>query len=786
MNLKFRLFNAKIESILNIFTKTCVLVVAILANFCVPALGNPEPPPSTLELIRLFQSKVPAPTHAHFNISNNSEIIAISRLTDVESLDLDCRASGLDLTPLSSLPKLTELYLSLSSSEIPTLETLSTIPKLTKLSIFWRGHTKGQSGPTIISLPRIKPLTTLYVSGFNCAFNIANLSEQLQSLSLDAPLTKDSHTSKLKNLVALRDGLRFRNSGIESLAAFYKLENYTGKIPTSVPNWKSIKLLTILNPIDAKQLTQICNLTSLELLDVKIKDCSDNAIELLGNLPRLRTLRLSIEPTCKNGEVYDLPPGSPGKSLSALANCKSLEDLSIDNFPINEHIFNSLGEIHSLKSLYVSPLESALSPKLFRPLNHLENLEYLWVCGSSDLNCYKELTSLSKLRRVSLGGTDLEDKDIDILLNFPNVESLDLGHNKLTDACFDTFAKLTNLQYLDLSNNCIHGLNIDRLTKLPKLQYLNLELNPISDDALLESPLSSNSIETLKLSQTKICGKGLLAVKGCTALKDLDLEDTPIDDDSLQYLSSPTLEKLDLRNTEITEHGIAKLSHVPNLHYIVVDGCGIKYGANLPPKPRLRYMRQGPPWMMRQPDAHLYEYKFDQKESEGLYASTAQALFEQRQRVISKYDYKTRGDLHFALGNYDEAIKEYQNCIDSRMSLSFRLPGGGFARGHVSASGAARFMHDKFECYDRLGTAFAELKQYDKALEAHNKAVNLCRASAVARMHRAEVLLTMHNYEGALRDLNRAIDIKPDLFKAYDYKDIAIAGLKKASDAKAN
>jgi tetratricopeptide (TPR) repeat protein len=51
-----------------------------------------------------------------------------------------------------------------------------------------------------------------------------------------------------------------------------------------------------------------------------------------------------------------------------------------------------------------------------------------------------------------------------------------------------------------------------------------------------------------------------------------------------------------------------------------------------------------------------------------------------------------------------------------------------------------------------------------------NKAVGICRTSSVARARRGYIHHKLGQLELALEDLNRAIELKPNLCLAYEYR----------------
>lgn len=63
--------------------------------------------------------------------------------------------------------------------------------------------------------------------------------------------------------------------------------------------------------------------------------------------------------------------------------------------------------------------------------------------------------------------------------------------------------------------------------------------------------------------------------------------------------------------------------------------------------------------------------------------------------------------------------------------------------------------------------AFSQLKNFEKAVEFHSKAIEICPDSPIYRHERGKCYLLISNFEMALEDLNLTIQKQPTNSLAY-------------------
>ena len=86
------------------------------------------------------------------------------------------------------------------------------------------------------------------------------------------------------------------------------------------------------------------------------------------------------------------------------------------------------------------------------------------------------------------------------------------------------------------------------------------------------------------------------------------------------------------------------------------------------------------------------------------------------------------------------------------------------------ASGRARNLGD---AYGARGFAYNRLRQYDKAMADHDKAIELNPSTAMLYNNRGWTLNNMGRHEQALRDLDHALRLNGKLPEAYNNRGVA-------------
>jgi hypothetical protein len=80
------------------------------------------------------------------------------------------------------------------------------------------------------------------------------------------------------------------------------------------------------------------------------------------------------------------------------------------------------------------------------------------------------------------------------------------------------------------------------------------------------------NLETLAINGTAVGNAGLAVLKPCKGLRDLNLQDTKVNDDGMAHLAELTnLETLNISNNrEITNEGVKHLANLPKLKKVIL------------------------------------------------------------------------------------------------------------------------------------------------------------------------------------------------------------------------
>ncbi|NLE57068.1 MAG: hypothetical protein GX616_01815 [Planctomycetes bacterium] len=250
-------------------------------------------------------------------------------------------------------------------------------------------------------------------------------------------------------------------------------------------------------------------------------------------------------------------------------------------------------DLHSLSILsaapyspYALPTDKSSQPKL-RP--------------AGDIMPY--VMRLTGLRRLSLDGVDLTDKDRDQLAELKNLEqlpffSIDLTRmapfrnlrtiHQLSNPTDEDLARLVGfplLEKLRITGGLgwtLTDAGLAHLAKLPHLQSLSLQGERITD-ACMAQVARISSLRFLDISDQRITDAGLAHLAKAPALEGLNLNNTLVTDDGLAHLKSlRTLKVLNLvtgrpivirpdNRPRITRRALVHLSQIKSLEYFDLD-----------------------------------------------------------------------------------------------------------------------------------------------------------------------------------------------------------------------
>lgn len=273
---------------------------------------------------------------------------------------------------------------------------------------------------------------------------------------------------------------------------------------------------------DAGVMEIVTSFTELRELSLHSRHLTDTGLILISTMPSLRALRLGGAPITSAGlhhlegsnleslavEFVRRPLGSDLDFLSGMSTLTSLGlrgcGVTLDG---TAEILAGLPRLTALDLGHNRPPRFSRDPiqpgwvgdEAAAVIGELADLETLMVdgCRLSD-DGLAELTSLGRLRRLSLAqtrvsaeagaclaqlrgledldvsNTSFDDRGLESITNLDRLQTLRLAHCRLTDRSLDSLLALGNLRELDLTSTGIGVDGLARLGELPRLQQLTV------------------------------------------------------------------------------------------------------------------------------------------------------------------------------------------------------------------------------------------------------------------------------------------------------------------------
>lgn len=306
------------------------------------------------------------------------------------------------------------------------------------------------------------------------------------------------------------------------------------------------------------------------------KTFSTDVTEL--NLGNLRLEDISALASCTKLKKLDLRDNKI-TDLSPLVELQELEWLCIWN--------NEVEDINPLLSLQKLRYLDADGNKIsdLTVLQYLPELEELWLGHNEEITSFEPLRALTKLTRLGLEQTGLDDGGLDCLLGMEKLKELNVkGNEDLSAAKFEELEKalpdcvidhdelrstirLGESEYpSDAEEIIVNNQDLRDLSPLKsfgKLRVLNLMSDQITD----LTPLRGlTTLEELYLSNNSI--SDLSPLSGCTNLKKLYISGNDITD-LTPLAACRNLTELHLGQNDISD--ISALSRLTNLTELDIE-----------------------------------------------------------------------------------------------------------------------------------------------------------------------------------------------------------------------
>ncbi len=177
---------------------------------------------------------------------------------------------------------------------------------------------------------------------------------------------------------------------------------------------------------------------------------------------------------------------------------------------------------------------------------------------------------------LRLTGTDIDDGELAVLRDAPEITSLDLTGTDLTDADLEHIAQLGSLKVLTLDGTAISDRGLLHLRHLSQLYSLSLRKTSVTGSALAEFD-ARDKLRTVNLSDAAVTDEGCRGIGDLKTLQELDLGNTSITDVGLSCLAKLTsLQSLKLRGISCDGSGFRDFKPMPNLFevHLTDSRCG--------------------------------------------------------------------------------------------------------------------------------------------------------------------------------------------------------------------
>lgn len=501
----------------------------------VEAQPAPEPPPP---LVSTPTPKVPP---RHLRVHHPRELVE-AELGDLVALDLalsleDRRARAgdlredldygqacaeLDLLRLAErVPALTQLRL--SGCPTAARSGLTALPGLHSLELAdltLDGVVMGQ----IAALPALRSLTLTRVApGAEPSSLLARA--RIEALTLRDLDTDSSLAAAIPALGQLRslalEGAWAGHEAMLKVAEAARLEEVR-LIDTRVGNFSlhQLKPLAGLRRLDWRGST-FNDYSPLYVRDLPLEEFScacpglgDSALKTLGRQLGLRRLAL-------------LQSKITGGGLAGLAKLARLESLEIRQRDIGPEGLQALAALPQLAALTLAlpPEASPSDPKLTH-LGELVGLRRLKLeIPRLDDRVTGELSRLTGLVELDLGGTQLSDLGLKAVAEMHALRVLRLHHTRITSRGLAHLARLTRLEELELDHTDLVDAGVAHLKGLSELRALRLDATLITDDAIPHL-LGMHKLERVNLADTVVTTAGAAQLGALPSLRAVNLAGT--------------------------------------------------------------------------------------------------------------------------------------------------------------------------------------------------------------------------------------------------------------------
>lgn len=378
-------------------------------------------------------------------------------------------------------------------------------------------------------------------------------------------------TERIIHTVTSAGGVVIRNSsgvirGIDVARQRTPIDEETARAILQLPQLSVLRLaINSISPATLRQFALQPQLSELLLRDVPLND--SRLAEVLSRLPALERLTLHRA------------HGITDESLAAVAELDNLQVLALIDAPITGTGLQRLKRRTSLRSLDLRD------------------------CTGLQAEDYRVLRDIDSLTGLKLGGPNIDDATIDVVLEIPRLNSLAIEDAPVsaaaiqrlssgpelaerirslvltrcygvTDEALSVLVELPNLGTLSIRECPVSGAFLMSLAevpseRLPPLKTLVIRQAFLSEQAVAVLPQLAANLKWLDLSGTTLSTSSMEAIAKISQLQTLRLAGCSLDDEAIRPIQSLTnLITLDLSdNVGITDKSATIFAKLPKLEH---------------------------------------------------------------------------------------------------------------------------------------------------------------------------------------------------------------------------
>ncbi|MBR2876554.1 MAG: protein kinase [Clostridia bacterium] len=358
---------------------------------------------------------------------DNESVKKLSELTQLEGLSLTLNTDITDVSPLTAMTGLKELYL--NGTSISDISVLTSLKDITILNI---------SSTKVSDLSSLKKF------------------ENLETLMINTLSELDPTTIRLPESIST---IEIKNNGLNNIN-FLKNKPNISSVYAFNNNISDISVLADYElwyiDFSANKITDFSCLSGKTISEI---DFSTNKISDISYMKNINALTIDLS----FNEISD---------ISSLAGKTKITQLDLKG--------NKISDISPLKDLFnITSLD--ISHNNIEDISVISTIDELRNFQANN-NRIKDISVLEKCKYLheneyapSLENNQIED--ISALANFTNIDYIGLKHNKISDV--SPLSKLNKLTNIDLYDNNIS--DVSSLANLTNITHLNVAGNPVAE-----------------------------------------------------------------------------------------------------------------------------------------------------------------------------------------------------------------------------------------------------------------------------------------------------------------